>query len=55
MENNYSPIFIDSCFKLFLNKLYVPKVMVQNVPKKHVFAKLPYLVSTSLQVLKKLQ
>ena len=34
MKNNYSPNFIDSCIKSFLNKLYKPKVIVQNIPKK---------------------
>ena len=34
MKNNCPPNFIDSCIKSFLNKLYAPKVIVQNVPKK---------------------
>ena len=28
IRNNYPPNFIDSCIKSFLNKLYVPNVMV---------------------------
>ena len=30
--NNYPPNFTGSCIKSFLNKLYMTKVMVQNVP-----------------------
>ena len=55
MENNYSPGFIDSCIKSFLNKLYTPKVTVENIPKRNVFVKLPFLGSTSFQIRKKLQ
>ena len=42
-KNNYPSNFIDSCIKSFLNKLYTPKVMVPNVPKRYVFVKLPSL------------
>ena len=55
MRNNYSPNFIDSCVKSFLNELYTPKTMVQNIPKRNVFAKLPLLGSTSFQIRKKLE
>ena len=55
MKNNYPPNFIDSCIKSFLNKLYTPKVIVQNVPKRNVFVKLLLLGSTSFQIWKKLQ
>ena len=47
IKNNYPLNFIDLCIKLFLNKLYTPKVMVLNVPKRNVFVKLPFLGSTS--------
>ena len=47
--------FIDLCIKSFLNKLYTPTVMVPNVPKRNVFAKLPFLGSTLFQIQKKLQ
>ena len=47
--------FIDSCIKSFLNKLYTPKVVVTNVPKRNVFNKLPFLGSTSFEIRKKLQ
>ena len=43
------------CVKSFLNKLYTPKVVVPNVPKRNVFVKLPFLESTSFQIPKKLQ
>ena len=55
MKNNCPPNFIDSCIKSFLNKLYAPKVIVQNVPKRNVFVKLPFLGIASFQIRKKLQ
>ena len=36
IKNNYPLNFIDSCFKSFLNKLYTPKAVVPNVPKRNV-------------------
>ena len=54
MKNSYPPIFIDLYIKSFL-KLYTPKIIVQNVPKRNVFVKLPFLGSTSFQIRKKLQ
>ena len=54
MKNNYPPNFIDSYFKLFFNKLYTPKVIVQNVPERNIFVKLPFLGKV-LQIRKKLQ
>ena len=38
--NNYPLNFIDSWIKSFLNKLYAPKVMVPNVPKRNAFFEL---------------
>ena len=55
MRNNYPPNCIVSCIKWFINKLYTPKVLVQNVPKRNVFVKLPFLESTSFQIRKKLK
>ena len=55
IKNNYPLNFIDSCIKSFLNKLYTPKVVVPNVPKRNVFVKLPFLGSTLFQIWKKLQ
>ena len=55
IKNNYPLDFIDLCVKSFLNKLYTPKVLVPNVPKRNVFVKLPFLGSTSFQIRKKLQ
>ena len=49
-KNNYSPNFIDLCIKSFLNKLYTSKVIVQNVPKRNVFVKMPFLGGTSFQI-----
>ena len=51
----YRPNFIDSYFKSFLNKLYTSKVIVQSVPKRNVFVKLPFLGSILFQIQKKLQ
>ena len=47
-EKNYPPDFIDSCIKSFLNKLYTPKIIVQNVPEGNIFVKLLFLGGTSL-------
>ena len=55
MRNNYPLNFIDSCIKSFLNKLYIPEVIVQNIPKINVFVKLSFLGSTSFQVPSMLQ
>ena len=55
MENNYLPNFTDSCIKSFLIKLYTPKVIVQNIPKRNALVKLPFLESTSFQIQKNLQ
>ena len=35
--------------------MYTPKVVVQNVPKRNVFVKLPFLGSTSFEIRKELQ
>ena len=55
MKNNNLSNFIDSCIRLFLKKLYTPKVIVQNVPRRNVFVKLPFLESTLFRIRKKLQ
>ena len=55
IKSNYPLNFIDSCIKSFLNKLYTPKVVIPNVPKRNVFVKLPFLGSTLFQIRKKLQ
>ena len=55
IKNNYPQNFIDSCIKSFLSKFYTPKVIIQNVPKRNVFAKLLFLGSTSFQIRKNLQ
>ena len=52
MKNNYPPNFIDSFIKSFLNKLYTPKAVVQNVPK---LLSCRFLGSTSFQIRKMLQ
>ena len=55
IKNNYPLNFIDSSIKSLLNKLYTPKVVVPNVPKRNIFVKLPFLGSTSFTIWKKLQ
>ena len=55
INNNYPLNFIDSCIKSFLDKLYIPIVMVLNVPKRNVLVKLSFLGSTLFQIQKKLQ
>ena len=55
MKNDYPPNFIDLCIKSFLNKLYKPKGIVQNVPKVNLFIKLQFLGSASFQIWKRLQ
>ena len=55
IKNNYLLNFIDSCIKSFLNKLYIPKVVVSYVPQGDVFVKLLFSGRTSFQIRKKLQ
>ena len=55
IKNNYPVNFIDSCVKSFLNKLYTPKVMVPNVPKRKYFVKSTFIGSTSFQIWKNVQ
>ena len=43
-----------SCIRVS-NKLYTPKVIVQDVPKRNIFVKLTFLGSTSFQIRKKFQ
>ena len=51
--HHYAPNFIDSCIKQFLNDLYTPIILVQNVSKRDTFVKLPFLGSTSFQIQKR--
>ena len=41
--------------KSFLNDLYTPIVIVQNVPKRNISVELPFMGSTSFQIQKKFQ
>ena len=50
MKNSYTQKLIDSCTKTFLKKLYTPKAMKQNEPKRNVSIKLSFLGSTSFQI-----
>ena len=54
-KKNYPGSFIDPCIKSFLNKLYTPKVNVQNVPNRNIFVRLLFLGSTSFQIRKNIQ
>ena len=40
MKNNHPSNFIELGIKSFYNKLYTPKVIFQNVPKRNIFVKL---------------
>ena len=54
MTNNYPPNFIDSFIKSNLNKLYTPKVIVQNGVLRNVLVAIlrKYFVSNSKKALK---
>ena len=54
-EKQYPANFTDSKIKLFLKNFYIPKVVVQNVPKRNAFVKLLFLGSTLFQITKKFQ
>ena len=49
-KNGYPSNVVDSCIKLFLNKLHRPKLEVCTVPKKVVIFILPFLGHTSLKI-----
>ena len=48
-KNSYLTNFMDLCFKSFLTTFHTTKVLLQNVPKRDVFVKLPFFGSTSFQ------
>ena len=48
-KNNYPPNLFYLCIESFLNKLYTPKIIVQNVLKTDVFVKLSFSGSTLFQ------
>ena len=50
--NNYPVNIIDQNIKRFLDKLYVPKQIVQIVPKKELLVIRPYLETFSLNLRK---
>ena len=41
IKNGYSERFLDKCVKTFLNKVFIPKRIIQNAEKKHVTIVLP--------------
>ena len=49
-KNAYSISFIDSCIKVFLDKIYKPKIAKLTVPKKEILLILPYIGKISLQI-----
>ena len=53
-KNAYPMKFIDSCIKIFLDKIYQPKSVKSTVPKKDCLIVLPYLGRISLQIRSKL-
>ena len=52
IKNGYSERFIDKCVKTFLNKVFIPKRIIQTAEKKQVTIVLPYvgMISTELKV-----
>ena len=54
-KNGFPENFIDRCFKLFLNRIYILKEKIPTVEKKPLRLVLPYLGTISLQVRTKLQ
>ena len=52
IENGCSERFLDKCAKTFLNKVFIPKRIIQTAEKKQVTIVLPYMgmISTELKV-----
>ena len=52
IKNGYSERFIDKCVKTFLNKVFIPKRIIQTAEKKQVTIVLLYIgmISTELKV-----
>ena len=52
IKNGYSERFLDKCVKAFLNKVFIPKRIIQTAEKRQVAIVLPYMgmVSTELKV-----
>ena len=52
IKNGYRERFLDKCVKAFLNKVFIPKRIIQTVEKKQVAIVLPYMgmISTELKV-----
>ena len=52
IKNDYSERFLDKCVKTFLNKVFIPKRIIQTAEKKQVTIVLPYMgmISTELKV-----
>ena len=52
IKNGYSERFIDKCVKTFVNKVFIPKRIIQTAEKKQVTIVLPYMgmITTELKV-----
>ena len=52
IKNGYSERFLDKCVKTFLNKVFIPKRIIQTAEKKQGTIVLPYMgmISTELKV-----
>ena len=52
IKNGYSQRFLDKCIKTLLNKVFIPKRIIQTAEKKQETIFLPYMgmVSTELKV-----
>ena len=54
LKNGYPQLFIDNCFKTFLDKLFIKSSERSTVEKKTLILSLPYLGNISLQTRTKL-
>ena len=52
IKSGYSERFLDKCVKKFLNKIFIPKQIIQTAEKKQVTIVLPYMgmISTELKI-----
>ena len=54
IKKGYSERFLDKCAKTFLNKVFIPKRIIQTAEKKQVTIVLPYMNITSTELKVKL-
>ena len=54
IKNVYGESFLDKCVKIFLNKVFIPKRIIQTAEKKHLAIVLPFMSTTSTELKVKL-